>query len=530
MVFSDFNIDVNPHGPVQQKTICPKCKEIGKQHWKDKCLSVNIEEGIWKCHKCEWTGTINRKMMEEKSITISPARMNEPTALKPDIIKWFQESRGISRETLERMGINQTFEIMPQTNKKSTCIRFEYRQDDKIINVKFRDRNKNFKLIKGAELIFYNQDVVEDNEEIIICEGEIDVLSYIEAGFNNSLSVPNGASVSLNGMGYLDKSIEKFEKINKIYLAVDNDSQGMKLRAELARRFGNERCYKVDFKDCKDANEFLVKYGKDELRKTISGGKLYPIEGVFSLPDYEDDLDNVYQNGFPEGLKIGIKKLDELITFEKGRLCTITGIPGHGKSEFLDFIIERLAVIHGYKFALFSPENHPLWLHASKFIEKIIGKRFDNKNLSKQEFINAKAFLQNHFYFIQSQDESFTMQMILEKAKSLIQRHGIHGLVIDPWNRIEYQNGKGMTETNYISQELTRLTTFAKTKNIIVFLVAHPTKIQKDRSTDLFEIPNLYSISGSANFFNKTDIGITVYRNLKTDIVTVYIQKLSSPT
>jgi hypothetical protein len=36
----------------------------------------------------------------------------------------------------------------------------------------------------------------------------------------------------------------------------------------------------------------------------------------------------------------------------------------------------------------------------------------------------------------------------------------------------------------------------------------------------------MYSISGSAHFFNKTDNGIAIYRDFETGIVTAYIQKI----
>ena len=59
-----------------------------------------------------------------------------------------------------------------------------------------------------------------------------------------------------------------------------------------------------------------------------------------------------------------------------------------------------------------------------------------------------------------------------------------------------------------------------------LFLVAHPTKVMKDKKTGLIEVPNLYSISGSANFYNKTSNGITVYLNRQTNKSEIHIQKV----
>ena len=61
---------------------------------------------------------------------------------------------------------------------------------------------------------------------------------------------------------------------------------------------------------------------------------------------------------------------------------------------------------------------------------------------------------------------------------------------------------------------------------IHIFLIAHPTKLQKDKATGKYEVPTMYSISGSANFFNKTDNGLTIYRDFETNVVTAYVQKI----
>lgn len=132
--------------------------------------------------------------------------------------------------------------------------------------------------------------------------------------------------------------------------------------------------------------------------------------------------------------------------------------------------------------------------------------------------------MSDNFFFI-FPEEGFSVDTILEKAKYLIRRKGIKALVIDPWNRLEHQIPSGMNETNYISQTLDKFTNFAQKYDILFFLVAHPRKMSKDASGQ-FEVPTLYDINGSANFYNKTDYGITVQRNKETGTVGVYVQKV----
>ncbi|MFH0756349.1 MAG: toprim domain-containing protein [Bacteroidota bacterium] len=522
MKFEDFNIEIDPAGSSQQKTTCPECKNHGKQHLKDKCLSVNLTNGIWKCHKCGWTGTIKEKMKTMVSERRTPIVKSE--LLTKEIMDWF-DNRGIGKETLRKLQIKSAMSYMPQKEKRVRTICFEYMMDDQLVNVKYRDKQKNFIMNKGAELVFYNIDSIKGHDSVVVVEGEVDALSYVEAGIENVISVPNGASFSSNGLKYFDNCASRFNDVERVYLATDNDPPGIKLRTELVRRFGVERCYKVDLKDCKDPNEYLVKYDKAKLCDTIKDAKPFPLEGIYTLNDVEQELDNIYENGLPVGLNIGIDSLDNLITYEPGRFYTITGIPGHGKSEFLDFVVERLMILHKLKFAIFSPENGPIWNHASRYIEKLSGRKFGKDSMNRSDFNKAKEFIKDRLFFIESNDESFSLQMILDKTKSLIHRYGVNGLIIDPWNSIEFQSLEGLTETLFISKQLTEITTFARVNNILIFLVAHPTKMQKDIRSGMFEVPNLYNISGSANFFNKTDFGLSIHRNFKTGIVTVYVQK-----
>ena len=213
----------------------------------------------------------------------------------------------------------------------------------------------------------------------------MDALSFIECGRTDVVSVPNGANANLS---YLDDYIEEyFDDKDTIFIASDTDTKGVILRDELLRRFGADRCRILEYGEgCKDANEHLMKFGRDSLLKCLDDAPEVKVEGIFTVSDFEQSLDAIFEHGLQKGVTIGHDNFDRLCSFETKRLCIVTGIPGSGKSEFIDEIAERLNMRYGWRFAYFSPENAPLAYHASKLIEKFTGKKFSKETLKFGEY------------------------------------------------------------------------------------------------------------------------------------------------
>ncbi|WP_416995965.1 bifunctional DNA primase/helicase [Alistipes putredinis] len=534
MDWSKYGIEI-PYGRTSGnvKVHCPQCRE--QRHDKrDKSLSCDLSTGMFLCHYCGYSGCAAERDQEEwrkPFYNPAPLRRSKPaykkpaktgnTALSAKALAWFA-GRGISERTLAEMKVTEGMEWMPQKNGQANTVQFNYYHNGQLMNTKFRTGDKCFKLVSGAELLPYNIDAIKGCKECIITEGEMDALSFIECGRKDVISVPNGANANLS---YLDDYIEEyFDDKETIYIASDTDTKGVALRDELLRRFGPERCRVLEYGDgCKDANEHLMKYGRESLLKCLADAPEMKIEGVFTVSDFEDSLDALFEHGMQKGVTIGHENFDRLCSFETKRLCVVTGIPGSGKSEFIDEIAERLNMRYGWRFAYFSPENAPLAYHASKLIEKFTGKHFDKQHLSYGEYRQVKEHLETNFYFI-SPHNDFRLETILDKAKSLVRRKGIKALVIDPYNRLENEQGR-QNETQYISETLDRLTNFAQQNDLLVILMAHPTKLPKNKD-GVIEAPTLYDISGSANFYNKADFGIVIHRNRIENTTEVHIQKV----
>lgn len=533
--YSEFGIEI-PYGrrSGKIKTICPQCHDL-RSNKRDKSLSVDLDKGVWHCHYCNWSGTNEvrvkddwqqkstiRKQKKVYKLPTAQATEEQRHQVGAKALAWFA-SRGISEQTLRALNVTEGMEWMPQTNKPENTVQFNYYRGEELVNVKYRTGRKEFKLVSGAELLPYNINAIGGTPECVITEGEMDALSFVECGRLDVVSVPNGANANLD---YLDDYLEQyFDDKEIIYIAVDTDTKGVVLRDELMRRFGVERCRVVEYGEgCKDANEHLTKYGKASLLQCLADAPETAIDGVFTISDFEGSLDAVFETGWKQGATIGHPNFDALCSFETKRLCVVSGIPGSGKSEFIDEIAERLNVRYGWKFAMFSPENAPLAYHAAKLVEKFTGKRFGKKTLDADMYKKVKEHLEENFFFIVPKD-NFKLDNILDKAKSLVRRKGIKALVIDPFNRLENEIPSGMTETNYISKALDKLTEFAQKHDVMVVLMAHPNKQMKDKD-GIIPAPTMYDINASANFFNKADYGIVVHRNRLVGNVEVHVQKV----
>lgn len=542
--FSDFGIEI-PHGRLGEvATTCPKCSSERKNA-KARCLSANTEKGVWHCNHCGWSGTLLQgEDRKSNPFEFVPKRYYKPNYLVPTaetdqskMLKWFAD-RGIPASVVALNQINTNTVWMPQVEAEVKAIQFPYFRNGECINIKSRDHQKHFRMESGAERIFYGMDQVV-GETLVIVEGEIDKLSMDTAGIPGCVSVPDGAPAP-NTKDYTSKFVflenceEWLKQFTKIILAVDSDEPGKKLEEELARRLGRDRCFQVQWPEgIKDANELLCRDGAAVLAQVIGDAFPYPVQGLYEIKSFLPQIKRLYENGMERGARTGWACVDEHINFSTGQWTVVTGIPGHGKSEWLDALMVNLAHKYGWTFAIFSPENQPLELHFQKLAEKYIGKPFfGNNRMDKKELVQAAQWLDSKFSFVLPDTDDLAVDSVLRVAKTAVNRKGIKGLVIDPWNELDHSRAPNLTETEYISQCLSRIRKFARDNNVHVFLVAHPTKLKKEKNDQgdmVYMPPTPYDISGSSHWRNKADNAITIYRKdsaEKNSVVEIHVQKV----
>ncbi len=505
---------------------CPLCSSSRKpENRKAKCASYDWERGLGTCHNCDSTfqlHTYKRKGKAEKVYVVPDFTEGAIKPVRDKTLEWFK-TRGISSETLAKLMVSIGKEYMPQTGNIENVIQFNYYVGGKITNVKYRDARKNFKLYKGAEKVFYNIDNIVGHDWCVITEGEMDVLALHEAGISNAISVPNGATLNTNNLDYLDNCIDYFEDKDKIILAVDSDAPGQALQAELIRRLGAEVCFLVDFEDCKDANEYLLKEGKEALKARISKARPVPLENVTTFRDIEDEVTDFVENGFKPGFQVGLENFDEIFSTYTGQFITVTGIPSSGKSDWVDQMVVGYNQNYGWKTAFASPENAPTYLHAHKLMRKVWGDMPSKHDIGKTKWNNVADHVNDNFFFIDM--ERYTLESVLRKGAELVKRKGIKCLVIDPFNKVRDVDCQTEDVNRYTMEYLTKIETFAKKYDVLVFIVAHPTKMYKDKDGKIEE-PTMYNIKGGGEWYDASYHGLLVHRDYEKKTTKVKVLKV----
>ena len=515
--FNQYNLEAG-----KTQGVCPICSPDRKpKNEKAKCASYDWDRGIGTCHNCSKTfqlHTYQRKGKSEKVYTRPPEIVASPPSSK--VADWFAD-RGISKQTLIDIGVTEGVEFMPQTGKTENAIHFNYFIGDELINVKYRDGRKNFKLYKGAEKVFYNINSIVGFEYCIIVEGEMDVLALHEAGITNAISVPNGATLNANNLEYLDNCIDYFEDKQKIIIAVDSDAAGQALQSELVRRLGSETCYIATFDDCKDANEYLIKYGKEALSNRISRAKPVPLENVTTFRDIEDEVTDFVRNGFKPGFQVGLENFDSIFSTYTGQFITVTGIPSSGKSDFVDQMVIGYNANYGWKAAYASPENTPTYLHAHKLMRKTWQGMPGVEDIKTEKWDQIADHVNDNYFFIDM--ERYTLDSVLRKGAELVKRKGIKCLVIDPFNKVRDNDASGDVNV-YTLEYLSKIEIFAKKYDVLVMVVAHPTKMYKDAKGNIEE-PTMYNIKGGGEWYDASYHGLLVHRNYEDKTVKVKVLK-----
>lgn len=414
---------------------------------------------------------------------------------------------------------------------------FEREGEAEPLNWKYRriDGPKQFLKDKGKPPSLWNEAVLTDpglkDQPLVITEGLEDALAIIQAGHWRTVSVPDGAPnkpakdpEDRTRYAWLVEAIEegKFESVERVILATDNDKAGWALQYDLSQILGLARCKRLEYPEgCKDTNDVLVRFGRRAVSGLIDNAKWVDVPGVRRLlSDYPASAEQD-----PLVWRVNLSTdFQRHVGIMPGFISAWTGIPGHGKTQLLKQVTWRLCEQYNIRAAVASFEESFPRDYRRHFRQYKIGRPRNSpqrEDWTPSEMANADAWLDENIVALDphaynGQDEiDVTLDWCIEATIAAVVRHGVRFAVWDPWGEIEQDRAGNETEHDYTGRALMRANRLARMFGIHVAIVAHPRKL--DSSREGIKKPGPYDISGSSHWFNKVSLGASVHKNPERD-------------
>ena len=424
-----------------------------------------------------------------------------PIGDKSKIYAYFKK-RCISPQTLDYADVRQ--------DEEGNIVWNYYDSNDVLTMVKYRPSRKIHKgenkcwCQKNADTsnLLFNMNRINTTAPLLICEGEPDCLSAIEAGFTNAVSVPLGSG----NFHWIEENWDWLEQFDSIIVCSDNDEAGQKMQKEVVYRLGSWRTKVVEVPpifeaengkkySINDLNEALYYLGKEKVLEIILNAKDSPVPGVIDFSDIQDvDLDQI------DGITTGIRPLDRyLMKLFQGTLNIITGINGAGKSSFINQIIcqsleqDKNVFLFSGELPNFQTKN---WLNSVLAGQRHIEERHFQDATYYKVRPEAKREI-DEFYrgrlYIYEDGRSNRMTDLLKTMEDSVRKYGTKLLILDNLTAINLECSDD-NKYNKQSELIMNLIAFAVKFNVIVLLVVHPHKIDTMRRLNKMDVQGISAI------------------------------------
>jgi len=417
-----------------------------------------------------------------------------------DVMTWLKENRKLDAGLLTEMGV-----ITKEHSNLGQVAAFPYLRDGKVYAAKFRTVDKKFISTKGQTRDLYNADalLLDQEQPIIITEGEIDCLSVIQAGFSRAVSLPDGWTEQGNKTESLVAAIDALKQSPWVVVAGDSDKAGESLPAAVSNILdGHDVRYVTWPETCKDANDVLIKFGEAAIVECLNKAKrIDPVGGVITG---FSDMPPISQQRV---LKIGKDPFDQAIALELGEMSVWTGLPGYGKSTLITWVGDEVSKNEGIRVGNIGFETHPFRIR-DQLSRSNTRKAWSELNSAEREELQTDLDKRWRLVHLSGDETENNLSWLNSMIRALAIRDGCKLIVIDPWNELEHLPEVGESMTQYINFALKYVRRIARNLGVHIALVAHPTKIKSDGKP---RAPTGYDVADSAAFFNKPGLGITVH-------------------
>lgn len=510
---------------------CPMCNKMTNDK---KTFAINLKTGQFKCLR-ETCGYQGNMLTLSKDFDFSLGSITDeyykprkkfrtyktpekPIEPKPPAIAYLQ-SRGIGEEVAKKYQITtkagqDNILVFPFYDEKGRLDYIKYRKTD--FN-KERDSNKEWCESDSKPILFGMYQCNLQNKTLVITEGQMDSLSLAQAGIENAVSVPNGAK----GFTWVSYCWDWVNNFDTIIVFGDYEKGNISLLDELQQRFSRLRIKHVReeaYKDCKDANDLLRKYGVAYLRTCVETAVDVPIKQIIELSKVADV--NIYDI---EKMKSGIKDLDQMLYggLFFGGVTIITGKSGKGKSSFASQIIAN-ALEQGYKCFAYSGElaNHlfKAWLDyqlAGKNHIQTYTTRFgmEGYRISDTNKALIKDWYKENIYIYDSSAIEDEVKDLVSLVEEVITRYGVRVILIDNlMTALDLDINRDTDKYERQSKFVKALVRIAMRFDVLILLVAHKRKNtmygseESDDVSGSSDITNLGSITLSYDVGTKKEI------------------------
>lgn len=414
-------------------------------------------------------------------------------------MQWLTEERKLSADLLSAMGVRQA-----DHKRLGASVVFPYLRGGEAYAGKWRKPEpKEWASTSGVSRGWYLEDHLDQMPglPIVITEGEMDALSVMQAGYERSVSLPDGWTEDGGKREILIESEEKLRNSPFVIVAGDADKAGASLPMEVMRVLSGHDVRECRWpKGCKDANETLIKHGPDRVKECLDKARQMDPSGGF-ITSFSD-MPPLSERRV---LRTGMQPFDRVVALQLSALSVWTGVPGSGKSTFLTWAAEKVSLNEDIRVGMCMFETHPHDLRDQLSLIRA-GREFRMLDKDAQD-----RLIQNldRRYRIVHKTFGNTVHRIAwleDMIRTLAVRDGCKLIVVDPWNELEHLPEPGESMTSYINWATQHLRQLAEELEIHIALVAHPKKMEPGRA------PTGYDVADSAAFFNKPSLGVTVHQ------------------